>query len=125
MQRHGRDPAPDDGGSRLVRPYARTAGRTRPTHDLALETLISTTDAGRGAERFASHEHRGICRLCTIPTSLAEVAARLELPLGVVRVLVADLTDQNMLHIHTKSGSPADRPSLELMRRVLHGLRHL
>ncbi|MGH3626439.1 MAG: DUF742 domain-containing protein [Sciscionella sp.] len=103
----------------------RSAGKSTWTHDLALETLISTTDAARSATRFARVEHRTICRLCVNSTSVAELAARLHLPLGVVRVLVADLAEVGLVIIHAETLVSSDRPSMELMERVLRGLRNI
>ena len=104
----------------LIRPYARTGGRTRPTHDLAIEALISTAPAALG--RVLSREHRAIANLCVHPRSVAEVAALLTIPLGVARVLLGDLATDGTVVIHRTSQLP---PDLALMRRVLTGLRRL
>jgi hypothetical protein len=78
-------PAPD---RQRVRPYAMTGGRTRPTQDaLEIETRISTTSVGEQAPKLTV-ERRAIAALCHDLLSIAEVSAKLQLPLGVVRVLV-------------------------------------
>jgi uncharacterized protein DUF742 len=53
---------------------------------------------------------------------VAEIAGRLDLPLGVTRVLVADMADEGLVMVHrpTQAG---DRPDLALLERVLYGLR--
>jgi len=104
----------------LIRPYARTGGRTRPTHDLALEALISTTPRTGG--RYLSREHRAIANLCTRPRSVAEVAALLAIPLGVARVLLGDLATDGTVIVHR---THQRAPDLALMHRVLAGLRRL
>jgi Protein of unknown function (DUF742) len=104
----------------LIRPYARTGGRTRPTHDLALEAMITTAPCAQG--RYLSREHRAIANLCVQPRSVAEVAALLTLPLGVARVLLADLATDGAIRVHRTSARP---PDLVLMHRVLAGLRRL
>ncbi len=109
----------------IVRPYTWTQGRTRPVQDLAVETLVSTSDAGRDVITTHSAEHSAIAGLCADVRSVAEVAALLALPLGVARVLLADMIDTGLVHVHrnpTEFGSP---PGLPLMERVLGGLHQL
>ncbi len=109
----------------IVRPYTWTQGRTRPVQDLAVETLVSTSDVGRDISTAHSAEHSAIAGLCADVRSVAEVAALLALPLGVARVLLADMIDTGLVHVHhnpTELGSP---PGLSLMERVLAGLQEL
>jgi hypothetical protein len=107
----------------VARPYTWTRGRTRPVQDLAVETLVSTSDEGRDLRSICSAEHAAIAELCTDVRSVAEVAALLALPLGVARVLLADMIDTGLVHMHrTDWGSAAD---LSLLERVLDGLHRL
>ncbi|MDQ7802823.1 DUF742 domain-containing protein [Amycolatopsis sp. A133] len=116
----------DDGGAAgLVRPYFRTHGRTRPTRDLPVETLVSTTARGRAMTRGSSAEESEICVLCRTSQSVAEVAARRRIPLGVARVLLSDLADRGLVAVHTAKRSSGNRPSMDLMKRILHGLSRL
>ena len=109
-------------GRRRVRPYAMTGGRTRPAHDsLEIEALVSTTSAGGETPRLTV-EQRAIATLCHDVLSVAEIAARLDLPLGVTRVLVGDMADGGLVVVH-RPAHPDDRPDLALMERVLYGLR--
>ncbi|QGK68555.1 DUF742 domain-containing protein [Allosaccharopolyspora coralli] len=120
-------PAPDasnDTGS-LVRPYARTRGRTRTEYDLAIETLVSTSVRGRDQSSPATPEHRSIVGLCEEARSVAEIAAHLRLPLGVVRVLIGDMAGLGLVLIHESGMVVGDRPSMEFLERVLSGLRRL
>jgi Protein of unknown function (DUF742) len=108
---------------RLVRPYTLTGGRTRPSHDdLELEALVSTTSLGESTDLSLSYEQQSIAMLCRDVLSVAEVSARLDLPLGVARVLVADMADEGLVIVH-RPASPGDRPDLALLERVLYGLR--
>jgi Protein of unknown function (DUF742) len=108
---------------RLVRPYALTGGRTRPTHgDLELETLVSTTAFGQSFPLRG--ERREIAALCRDLLSIAEVSARLDLPLGVVRVLVGDMADDALVSVH-RPANLQERADLALLERVLYGLRAL
>jgi hypothetical protein len=108
-----------------VRPYARTGGRTRSDHDLALEAMVSTSDLGRANRGAAPVEYRAICDLCDAARSVAEIAAYLGLPLGVVKVLAGDMADAGLVIIHQTGLSLGDRSSREFMERVLQGLRAL
>jgi hypothetical protein len=107
------------------RPYTVTGGRTRPdSDDLELETMAQTV-AGAD-ERLAGlgREHRAVAALCHQVMSVAEISARLDLLLGVTRVLVADLALQGILVLHRPQPAVADAdPPVELLERVLHGLR--
>lgn len=118
------DPAPAKPRSR-VRPYARTRGRTRSDHNLALEALVSTSDSGRRYRGVRSIEHRRICDLCLDTRSVAEIAAHLHLPLGVVKVLVGDMADIGLVLLHQTELILGDRSSRDFMERVLLGLRGL
>jgi len=111
-------------GSR-VRPYTRTGGRTRSDHNLALEALVSTSDDGRRYRGVRSVEHRRICDLCLDTRSIAEIAAHLRLPLGVVKVLVGDMADIGLVLVHHTELILGDRSSRDFMERVLAGLRAL
>ena len=107
---------------RLVRPYTVTGGRTRPRYaDLELETLVSTTSLGETSPNL-SLEWRSIALLCRDILSIAEISARLDLPLGVARVLVGDMADAGLVQVH-RPAQVGDRPDLALLERVLYGLR--
>jgi hypothetical protein len=108
---------------RRVRPYAMTGGRTRPTGDapLEIEALVSTTASAAPTPKLTV-EQRAIITLCRDLLSIAEVSARLHLPLGVVRILVGDMADEQLVVVH-RPVHAGDRPDLALLQRVLHGLR--
>ncbi|WP_078867843.1 DUF742 domain-containing protein [Streptomyces sp. NRRL B-1322] len=96
--RAARQPAPK-AHNPLVRPYAMTGGRTRPRYQLAIEALVSTTaDPARLQGQLP--EHQRICRLCQEIKSVAEISALLSIPLGVARILVADLAEAGLVAIH-------------------------
>ncbi|GAB2735198.1 hypothetical protein GCM10027174_05160 [Salinifilum aidingensis] len=121
-------PSPDeleDGGGSLVRPYARTRGRTRTEYELAIETLVTTSESGRAQNTPVKPEHRTISELCVQARSVAEVSAHLRLPLGVVRVLIGDMAGLGLVLIHDGGMVVGDRPSLDFLERVLSGLRRL
>jgi hypothetical protein len=110
----------------LVRPYTLTAGRTSASMVLALEAPIEALESAR-FHRWLPNDVRGeIVELCATRPSVAEIAARLNLPLGVARVLVADLVTSGYLRALTTLD---DRSSVEerreLIGRTLRGLRAL
>jgi hypothetical protein len=99
-----------------------TGGRTRPTHDdLEIEALVATTSIGEQTPKLTV-EQRAIAALCHDLLSIAEVSARLHLPLGVTRVLVGDMADERLVIVH-RPAQAGDRPDLTLLERVLYGLR--
>ncbi|MDQ3154045.1 MAG: DUF742 domain-containing protein [Actinomycetota bacterium] len=108
-----------------VRPYARTGGRTQPVHELAVETLVITTAAGRDAADALSVEHAPVARLCEEIRSVAEVSALLAVPLGVARVLIADMVDVDLVDVHHNPTTEDGYPDGQLLERVLEGLRKL
>ncbi|WP_443043364.1 DUF742 domain-containing protein [Streptomyces sp. NBC_00358] len=112
--------------SALVRPYAMTGGRTRPSHHLAIEALVSTTTPLSQPVAQSPEVYR-IRLLCQEVKSVAEISAHLALPLGVTRILVADLAEAGLVAIQQPGGDDAHggRPHVTLLERVLSGLRGL
>ena len=115
----------------VVRPYALTGGRTEPaaSETLDLITIVTATPAAGAGERAAdeldlSPEERSILALCRSPVTVTDVTAATELPLGVVRVLLADLIARGQIAVRPPE-SPAGQPPAELLKEVLHGLRAL
>jgi hypothetical protein len=99
-----------------------TGGRTRPVHtELEFEALVLTTSLGERAPKLTV-EQRAIAALCRDVLSIAEISARLDLPIGVTRVLVGDMADGGLVMVHRPSQA-GDRPDLALLERVLYGLR--
>ena len=111
----------NDHDGTLVRPYLVTGGRTRPDGEtLALETLVNTTRRGAARADSRRFEQRHILRLCREPLSIAEVAAELEVPAGVARVLIGDLVDEGLLHVMASTDT-----NEQVIRRLIDGVRAL
>jgi hypothetical protein len=106
----------------LIRPYILTHGRTRPRHELAVHTLILTTERGRAATGGLLTEQDAICRMCDTARSVAEVAAMLKVPLGVARVVIDDMEYEGLIEIVAAYDSSR---SVEVLTQVLEGLRRL
>ncbi|MEV7418834.1 DUF742 domain-containing protein [Streptomyces sp. NPDC089919] len=103
------------------RPYTLTRGRIHASRPLRLETLVQAAP-GPAAHRPPLPEHEQILARCEHPRSVAEVSALLGIPLGVIRVLIADLADSGLLQVHEHDDRSASTTMLE---RVLRGLERL
>ncbi|ACY99200.1 MULTISPECIES: DUF742 domain-containing protein [Thermomonospora] len=125
----------DEEAGPVVRPYALTGGRTKPVRDefdliAIIETVAGTGgDAGGpatvGIERaLGAPEHQTILELCRSPLSVAEVASELDLPLGVVRVLLGDLLDHGLIRVR-RPAPVAQFPNERVLKEVIDGLHAL
>ncbi|MFF7358265.1 MULTISPECIES: DUF742 domain-containing protein [Streptomyces] len=119
----------DDDAGPVVRPYAMTRGRTASTaqHRLDLIAVVVTEPEGGDPETdpTLSPEHVEIVGLCRDePQSVAELAADLDLPIGVVRVLIGDLVHAELVHV-SRPVPPAELPDESILRDVINGLRAL
>jgi hypothetical protein len=118
-------PADEEGSStRLVRPYTVTGGRTQPRYKLALEALVTATVYEPRDLSVLAPECQAILQFCLDWRSVAEISAVLRLPLGVARILVADMSADGLVRIHQRDDSEG-RPDLNLLERVLSGLRKI
>ena len=106
-----------------VPPYLIAGGRTRPSRSIAIETMVERCDRVPSAARVRFESAR-IVKLATRPTSVAEVSARLGLPLGTTLVLVADLIDSGDLFAHDTTGA-SGVSDLDVMTRIIHRVREL
>jgi hypothetical protein len=114
-------PEGGDGGADdvVIRPFLLTGGRTRPVQDgLRVETLIQARPGALAATlRF---EARQIVELCQQPTSVAELAAALRVPLGVARVLVSDLVADGSVVVAQR-----EELSIQMIERIRDRVRAL
>jgi hypothetical protein len=110
--------------SALARPYSWTEGRTRPSVEFAVEAQVRTTRAGEAMPEQRTSPQWTVVRLCAEGCSVAELAAHLAVPLGVARVLVADLLDEGLVTVQaTLTDEASTDERRELIERVLSGLR--
>ncbi|OUC91082.1 hypothetical protein CA984_35000 [Streptosporangium minutum] len=120
---HLMQPAPAEQSS-LVRPYAVTGGRTAPRTQLAMEALVSSATSVHHDLSTRTPEYQAISALCRQVRSVAEISAMLRIPLGVTRILVADMAAEGLVQLHQPQ-LDAGKPDLNLLERVLSGLRRL
>lgn len=109
----------------LVRPYVRSGGRASPPYELQVETMVSAkhTDTPADEPETITPEHLRIRKLCQHPLSVAEVADKINAPLGVAQVLISDAFELGLVTVHGAGSAAANgRPPLELLSRVRDGL---
>jgi|SRR5690606_30319032 len=119
----------DDEAGPVVRPYAMTRGRTTSAaqHRLDLIAVVVAEPYADDPEDdpTLSPEHVDIVGLCRDTSqTVAELAAELDLPIGVIRVLVGDLVDSELVHVN-RPVPPAELPDESILRDVISGLRAL
>lgn len=108
---------------------AAAADSDGPGPGLAPGSSPDVDDAGAHADLYAdatlAPEHIDIVERCRRgPQSVAELAVALDLPVGVVRVLIGDLVDAEWVRI-TRPVPPAELPDENVLREVIDGLRAL
>ena len=114
----------ESGATRLVRPYTVTGGRTQPRYKLAIEALVTATVLEPRDLSVLAPECQAILQFCRDWRSVAEISAVLRMPLGVARILVADMSADGLVRIHQRDEAEG-RPDLNLLERVLSGLRKI
>jgi Protein of unknown function (DUF742) len=117
----------DEEAGPVVRPYALTRGRTRPQtrEGFDLIAIIAAAATASFAPPGAGPEHLAILELCIRPHSVAEISAKLRLPLGVVRVLLGDLLDHGLIVVRKPAVTNHQTPNEHVLKEVLHGLKAL
>jgi Protein of unknown function (DUF742) len=116
----------DEDAGPVVRPYTITGGRVDPAGFDLIAHVVATRgnpaappgDPARGE----TPEERAILSTAANPCAVVEVAAMVDLPLGVVRVLLADLHEKGLIDRHDPPATP-DGPDEQLLQAVIHGLR--
>jgi Protein of unknown function (DUF742) len=108
----------------VSRPYTVTGGRTRPRGARRFDLVDLIVRGARQADTPSfSPERSRILDLCGVPVSVAELAAIMGLPVGVVRVLLDDLLRENLIEV---MAAPRGRVTDQnLLRKVLAGLQAL
>ena len=124
QMRPGTHAGPEAQGSPLVRPYAVTGGRTKPRYQLQIEAMVAASHYETRDLSVLSPECQAILGFCRDWRSVAEISAVLRMPLGVARVLIADMAMEGLVRVHQMDHAQG-RPDLHLLERVLSGLRKL
>jgi hypothetical protein len=116
---------------RVVRPYAVTGGRTEPVDGEPLDLLAVVVAVRQRPEASEASdvvrlapEHRRILAVCRRRITVADVAADVDLPVGVVRVLLADLIQDGAV-IVMRQRPAGEQASNDTLQEILNGLRAL
>ncbi|MEU9924808.1 DUF742 domain-containing protein [Streptomyces griseoluteus] len=120
---HPDGPLTNDAVGRLVRPYTVSDGRTRATSHFTLVTVVRAT--GAQTQGTFGLEHAQVLALCESPVSVAEVAARMQVPAAVVKVLLSDLAEGGAVvagHAPPSSADHYARPDRKLLEAVRDAL---
>jgi hypothetical protein len=110
----------------VVRPYAVTKGRTTPAAGTSLgliDVVVASFDPGLPPGLRLGPEHRQILAQCGRPITVVDLASDIDLPVGVVRVLLSDLSQHGMIRVLAKPRGPVTNE--RLLRDVLDGLQAL
>ncbi len=119
------DPWFDRDAGPVVRPYALTGGRTRPrgeSFDL-LAVVGSAVDAKAIDRMLLEPEQAQVLRFCRKPTSVADLASELDLPLGVVRIMLSDMRERGLITIGKPVRTGMTDP--RVLKDVVDALRRL
>lgn len=115
------EPLLDDAAGRLVRPYTVSDGRTRPTAHFDLMTMVGAT--GAVLRRDLGLDHSSVLELCARPVTVAEIAAHMQMPATVIKVLLSDLVERGVVATRDFDLTPAGKyPDQELLEAVRDGL---
>jgi Protein of unknown function (DUF742) len=123
----------DAGSASVVRPYVVTGGRVRATNSqMPMETLMEAApEAGEALRNLPTEKREILAQVIGHYVSVAEVSSHVGLPLGVVRVLISDLSDEGLLtlhqailandqHVHSNALGPT--VSMNVLEKVLNGI---
>jgi hypothetical protein len=103
-----------------------TGGRTRPRGTRYFDLVDIVVRGARQSDPSPfSPERARILDLCRVPVSVAELAAIIGLPLGVVRVLLDDLSQENLIEVMESAPRGGVVTDQRLLSKVLAGLRAL
>lgn len=115
----------DEDAGPMVRLYAMTAGRARPTSDGFDLMAVIHANPSPADRRGMSPEKWRILSMCRDgPQSVVDIASESDLPLGVVRVLLGDLLDAGHIRVRAPI-RPVQLPDESILREVIDGLRAL
>lgn len=111
------DPGP------VSRPFTITGGRTQMRGTWKFD-LVDTVLRTAGEVTYHSPERSSILELCRAPVTVAELAATVGLPLGVVRIILDDLLTERLIEV-TAAAPRGKVTDMRLLRQVLEGLHRL
>ena len=103
-----------------------TQGRTRHSGEaFDLVATVTATTARVAMPGGLGPEHLAVLELARLPSTVVDIASDVDLPLGVVRILLADLRELGLVIIQAPVPMRAQQVDKNTLREVLHGLRGL
>jgi Protein of unknown function (DUF742) len=116
----------DSDAGPVARPYMLTGGRTRPRGRTRIDLIDYIIRTGKSADGYlVTPERAQILRLCQRPITVADLAAATKIPLGLVRVLVADLVGDGLVSVRAQAPAAGPVTDTGLLQKVLNGLQGL
>ena len=115
----------DQDAGPVVRPYAMTKGRVAPSggeFDLVAFVVATMPDIPAGAHLLP--EHHAIVGASWEPIAVVELSSKLDLPLGVVRVLLGDLRSAGLISLYEPPAATQPH-DVDVLKAVVNGLRAL
>ncbi|CBG74880.1 MULTISPECIES: DUF742 domain-containing protein [Streptomyces] len=109
----------------LVRPYVITGGRSLPGESqFSLITLVTAVVDQQQRPARLSPEEQNLLGMCVGGyLSVAEISGHLHLPVGVVKILLAALSEAGYLVTRPPAAARAPVANLQILEEVLHGLQ--
>jgi hypothetical protein len=115
----------DHAAGPVVRPYAMIQGRVAPSGDaFDLVAFVVATMPDLPPAPHLQPEHHAIVSTCWEPVSVVELASKLDLSIGVVRVLLGDLRSAGLLSLYEPPAA-AQPHDVDILKAVVNGLRAL
>src|SRR5258708_19944337 len=116
----------DAEAGQVVRPYALRGGRTRHCGEaFDLVATVTATQVRVADLGGLGPEHFSVLQLAQVPATVVDIASDVDLPLGVVRILLADLRELGLVLIQAPVSMKARQVDRNMLREALHGLRGL
>ncbi|WP_330178583.1 DUF742 domain-containing protein [Nocardia sp. NBC_01503] len=120
----------DEAAGPLVRMYGVTRGRTRDvTPELSMITIVVAVPGTPDTRlQRMDPEYQRIVEIAQYPRAIAEISARLHLPVRVIRILIGDLIADGYLSINSnqaRHSAPDKSEAAELLRAIRDGLLKL
>lgn len=110
----------------VMRPYTLTGGRVRSAvdHFNLVAFVLAEPDVDAATRPGLLPEHRRLVASAHRPVSVADLAAELDLAVGVVRVLLGDLLAEGLVAVHEPPAAGI-LPDDDILKAVVSGLRAL
>ena len=110
----------------VVRPYAMTKGRTAPASGAyigLIDVVAAVAETQLPPDARLNRQHRRVLSRCRRPITVVDLASDIDLPVGVVRVLLSDLSQYGALRVVASPSEPVANE--RLLRDVLDALQGL